>query len=237
MNRLVDGQKITISDDVKLLEETAKRGEPIVLILTDDNSDTDTSFARFAIKVDDATDDIDSLLTDDYLRLVIARFYKRPLEIVRTKRLIVRELSRNDTGRLTEIFNTSGPDIENFFSNYDEAGEYLERYIRDVYEFYGYGIWGLYLRDDLCEPIGIAGFTPRTEGLELSYAIEESHRRKGYAFEACSAIIEYADRNIEHDGIFTRMSKDNEASKGLAIKLGCRIAYREKANITLNETY
>ena len=58
--------------------------------------------------------------------------------------------------------------------------------------------------------------------IELGYLIDEPFRGKGYACEACRAILEYAFQELELDCVYARIDEKNEASICLAQKLGFR---------------
>lgn len=54
----------------------------------------------------------------------------------------------------------------------------------------------------------------------LGYVTDKKYQNKGYAFEACSAIIEYAAKELELKRLYVRIHKDNIKSIKLAEKLG-----------------
>ena len=230
------GTDIYIRSDVDSLREYHRKGLPVILVLSDENRELDTSFARFAVSLDETTEDvredylsnIESIVGSDFLDRVVARAVGVPMTICRTDRLVVRELAISDVADIVRIYEDADGKIESFFDDFEDAQEYLKGYIENVYDIYGCGIWGITSTDDLgCEIIGIAGLTARvsdTEGnsgvsLELGYALDNQHRGKGYAYEACSGIIQYADKNLEYDDIFVRVAKNNEPGLKLAQKL------------------
>ena len=53
----------------------------------------------------------------------------------------------------------------------------------------------------------------------LSYYINEKERQKGYAYEACNGILEYARETIGVQNIYCIISEDNVASRNTAVKL------------------
>ena len=55
---------------------------------------------------------------------------------------------------------------------------------------------------------------------ELGYLIRKEFRKKGYATEVCQATMKCAAEFPEIDKLYIVTHKDNEASEGLAIKLG-----------------
>lgn len=123
---------------------------------------------------------------------------------------------------------------------------YLEQYIQNQYPFYGYGIYGCYDRNTK-EFLGIAGFSmvdlkgnlsmydvlyPENHSeqkkitdslMEIGYAVKKSVRRKGYACEWVSALMDYAHKKQEKEEwesgrIITRIAPTNLASIRVAQK-------------------
>lgn len=274
-----NGKIVYISDDVDFLRDQEKEDYPVILLINNANRFEDTSFIKFAFEVEDydpevydedgnyigeeikvlSEKEIDDLISEDFLKIAVARSQGIPLVIATTERTIIREISKDDWLALMNLYNdTDVRFLEPFFDNSEEAKEYIERYIEEVYGFYNFGIWGIYsIEDDSF--IGLAGFTPRDNkdvamfdfsksngnvaeyynlgmakerdvdsedtddykiNLELGYAIDKKYRRRGYGFEACSAVIDYALNNIDYNVLFVNVDSDNEAGVALAKKLG-----------------
>jgi len=70
---------------------------------------------------------------------------------------------------------------------------------------------------------GSNGPSSNTTEFGLFYAISRTHRRQGYAFEAASALIEYAFVRLRLSRIVATTTYDNTASVGLMRKLGMRV--------------
>lgn len=196
--------KICISDDYDILRQAYNAGWVVIVCLDELSKEQektmDCSFVRYAI---------DSLTAIDrtYLLTVYCRCKGIPQMITQTDRLRIKEISLSDMDDLMEIFNSNDRTefFEPFYGSREEAEEYLDAYIKDVYCYYDYGIWGVYLKD-AGKMIGIAGFTPRSDMgekpiLELGYAIAKSYQGQGYAKEACNAVIKYAQENLEYEKI------------------------------------
>ena len=200
----IQQKKICVSNDYGILRQAYNAGWPVIVYLDElseaQGKKMDCSFVRYGI---------DSLSAIDrtYLQTVYCRCKGIPRLITQTDRLLIKEISLNDMDDLTEIFesNEKTDFFEPFYNSREEAEEYLSAYINNVYRFYDYGIWGVYLQET-GKMIGIAGFTPRpgTEDkpvLELGYAVVKSYQGQGYAKEACKAVIDYAQKELEYKKI------------------------------------
>lgn len=231
-----------ITSDVWKAKEYLEAKEPCVLVLTEENSQEDLSFTKYLASLDEPgiellrqgrEDEVRSIIGEAYLSMVEARVKGLPLTISRGQFVTLRELSMDDLEDIWNYFEHEKPPfIESFFDTKEEAVEYLKRYISEVYDFYGYGLWGVF--DNFSgEFAGIVGFTPRENDkdyiengcevymdLELGYGIREKFQRQGYAYEACRMAIAFADDNIEYDSVIVKIDPDNVAAKALAKKLG-----------------
>lgn len=204
---------VWISDDVNFLRERMHLKEAVLLLLTEENRKENTDFCRYAIESEED-------LTEEFLEEVYDRFHGIPRVIAITKDFTIREMKSEDVADLGNIFEEEEAGfIEGFFSNVEEGKEYLNQYIRTVYDFYGFGIWGIYCheKDAL---IGIVGFTPREESLELGFAIQKEYRRKGYMNIACREVMAYIGKTTDYKIIEANVHDENIASMELLKKLG-----------------
>lgn len=162
-------------------------------------------------------------IEQDYFLKVYQRAKGIPWTILETSRLLLREMTVEDVPRLYELYRE--PEItrymENLFADEAEETVYTREYIKNVYEFWGYGIW-LVVKKDTGEIIGRAGVESKDaeEGLELGFMIGKAYQKQGYAYEICKAIIRYAQEELLESNIRAYVRKDNQASIGLCEKLG-----------------
>ncbi len=109
-----------------------------------------------------------------------------------------------------------------------KAGALIAGDMTDQYRFFGYGLWGVFLseggEDRMIGLIGLKNGSDSGIG-ELGYCIEPDYRRKGYAFEGCSAVIGYA-AECGFTAVEARTSSSNQPSVGLLKKLGNSCALR-----------
>ena len=229
INKKIGREVIIISNELDYLKEVKASKIPFLLVLHENEMDSygnDISFAPYIYLIPDYlainNETIDNLIEDDYLRLVISRFRDIPLVIDNNQKLYIRELTIDDVDSLINLYKNEKY-IEPFFDNKNDAETCLKKYIKDVYGFFGFGIWGVFSNSELYgiknEFMGITGFSRRDEGIELCYALIEKYRSKNLAYEAVNLAIDYADRNIEYDKIIINVDKSNINSIKLAEKI------------------
>jgi HAD superfamily hydrolase (TIGR01549 family) len=150
-----------------------------------------------------------------------------PATILTTERLMLRELSAEDIERLCVISNK--PEVLEYVTGTgsDVALEKAkhEAYVKNVYHFYGYGLWGIFtLEEQLL--IGRAGIEYRRihqeDIYEIGYFIDPEHQGKGYATECVRAILSYAFNTLALPKITAIIPKNNFCSQRLAEKIGMR---------------
>lgn len=195
---------------------------PVIVYLHDNNLDKSFSYAEYAIE------NIDEIEYES-LKLAYQRLTGQPWTILETDRCMIRESTVDDVDRFYEIY--AEPSItqymENLYPDRDEEIAYIKDYIKNVYAFYGYGMWTVL--DKACgKVIGRAGINWR-EGFdipELGFVIAVPFQRQGYAYEICSAIIEYGHKELGFTTFQVLIMEENKISKMLCEKLG--FAYMEK---------
>lgn len=167
-------------------------------------------------------------LDSDYPITVYNRYYGLPCEILKTDRLCVRELTSGDMDALYEIYSDLPAKEFTEGLNPDRAvfARELQSYIDSMYGFFGYGLWAVTEKDS-GKLVGRAGFANRElDGrnyLELGYIIGSESRNRGYATEACMAMLEYAADRLYADEVICLIKENNKASLRVAEKLGFRV--------------
>jgi RimJ/RimL family protein N-acetyltransferase len=160
-----------------------------------------------------------------------------------------------DVPRLYEIY--SEPSItmytEPLFEDINEETEYTRAYIKNQYGFFGFGLWIIEekplpgtekeLSVNAAEEkdgdnersggrvVGRAGISLREgyDEAELGYVIEKDRQNRGYATEACEAIVGYAANVLGMSGLNCFVRPENTASVRLCARLG--FEYLEEAYI------
>ncbi|QYR19264.1 GNAT family N-acetyltransferase [Paenibacillus sp. sptzw28] len=94
----------------------------------------------------------------------------------------------------------------------------------------GFDSW-IIVAKETQEIVGGIGFLggPDQEGMiEIGFATNESHRRKGYCCEAAQKLIEWAVNHNEVQMITARCDSDNIGSKSVLLKLGFQIDRKDQ---------
>ncbi|MCY8512686.1 GNAT family N-acetyltransferase [Bacillus atrophaeus] len=89
----------------------------------------------------------------------------------------------------------------------------------------GFDSWIIVMKDTK-EIVGGIGFlgNPDSNGMiEMGFAINKSHRRKGYCIEAAQTLLKWALDQIEVTSIKARCEIENTASENVLEKLGFKI--------------
>lgn len=215
-----------------------KRGERNLLCITDNEEEMkiakESGYPCIGIEtmekriygadcVTDTEDAVDSELCES----VYNRHYGIPAVILETERLQVRETIPEDAKAFYQIYgNGNGAYLEQLPEEIEEEREILKDYFQKIYGFYGYGMWTVTEKKS-GRVIGRAGVeNEEWEGkvvLEIGYIIGKQWQRKGYAFEAASAILNYIKEETGEKCVYLKTDKENTASKELAKKLGFQI--------------
>lgn len=177
-----------------------------------------------------------------FLERIYQRCHHLPWEIARTDRLVIRETILSDLPVFETMYQEK--EAKRFLEPlYAKGAEDRPAYMQTLqrqYAFYGYGMWTVELVDGQVSEqpgkvIGRAGIENGTEAIcRLGYLIGREYRGRGYASEACQAILDAAKEEFEIREIECFVHKDNKASLKLAKKLGfsCKIEYLNQKKST-----
>ena len=143
-------------------------------------------------------------------------------EIIKTKRLILRELNLIDAKDFYNLNNN--PNVIKFtgnvaFKDEEEAKDFLLNY-KD-YELNGYGRWAVVLKETN-RFVGWCGlkFDPLEQETDIGFRFFEEEWNKGYATESALACVKYGFENLKLNRIIGRAMKDNIASINVLKKIG-----------------
>jgi RimJ/RimL family protein N-acetyltransferase len=145
-------------------------------------------------------------------------------EILETARLRLRKLTLDDADLLLAVWND--PAFirhvgDRGIRTIEEAHDAMHKGAFHLYETYGYGPYRLALQDDDAA-VGICGLF-RRDGLDepdIGYSTLPDYCGRGYAYEAASAVMDYARDDCSLERLIAIISPQNEPSIGLIRKLG-----------------
>lgn len=131
-----------------------------------------------------------------YLSRTHAHALSYPAFIIRTERLLIRELSPEDFPALYAM--CTEPDTAAFMdeklSDNDTELEKHYSYIKNIYPFYELALWGVYERES-GKLVGRVGFSLPEDDSNcywLGYLIDVPYRNRGYAKECVPAVLHFA---------------------------------------------
>lgn len=164
-------------------------------------------------------------LSIHFFEYTLQRAHGLPVQITSTKRLIIRELAVSDIKELYPVYTDAKVRkyIENIDDYMENEMEKQKAYIKNVYAFYGYGLWGVFSKTT-GKIIGRCGIENHMidgkEEIMLSYLLDSQHWGYGYALECCHAVLEYAHEELDIHRIVAVIDVDNIRSINTAQKLG-----------------
>lgn len=143
--------------------------------------------------------------------------------ILKTKRLLLRELTPDDYGDLCRILQDGEVmyAYEHAFSE-EEAREWLDRQL-GRYAAHGFGLWAVVLKE--CGAlIGQCGVTLQDwegrEVHEVGYLFQRAYWHMGYAAEAAMACRDWAFEKLGVEEVFSIIRDNNRPSRRVAERNG-----------------
>ncbi|HEU4710044.1 MAG TPA: GNAT family N-acetyltransferase [Pyrinomonadaceae bacterium] len=144
--------------------------------------------------------------------------------VLETERLILRRLTVDDAPFILTLLND--PSFLRYIGdknvrNLDDARNYILTGPVASYEKHGFGLYLVELKDSQA-PIGLCGIIRREElpAPDIGFALLPEFWNKGLAFEAATAVLDYARDQLVLRRILAITSLDNEASINLLQRLG-----------------
>ena len=141
---------------------------------------------------------------------------------IETERLLIRQYTLNDAPFIYILMNSEGW-LKNIgdrnIKTVEDAEAYLEKNYFTSYEKQGFGPYLVSLKDGTA--IGSAGFYKRQnlDHPDIGFAFLEEFTKKGYAFEAASALMKFASEQLGIKKIVGFTLPDNNSSIELLKKL------------------
>ena len=168
-----------------------------------------------------------SRLSQAYLRRVWCKHKKEPVLIAETEHLLIRESVCQDAEAFVALYQDDA--CKKYLEPLAVAEESVEAYRRYIdqyqagqYAFYEYGMWSVMeKKSGRCmgraglEQVSIKQASDLEEGAEvisLGYALLPEFRGKGYAVEACKAVLDYCLECEYTREVYVQIHEENEAS-------------------------
>lgn len=150
---------------------------------------------------------------------------------IETPRLIIREITAEDEQGMFEM--DSDPEVHIYLGNrpYTDIAQSRENIeiIQQQYKDNGIGRWAVTLKGT-GEFIGWTGFKLITEEVnghinhyDFGYRHMRKHWRKGYAYEAAKASLDYGLSTLGFKDIYAMTDVENAGSRRILEKLGFRL--------------
>lgn len=146
--------------------------------------------------------------------------------MVRTERLILREIRDDDTDFIVGL--RSDPEVYQYFKHpHQLTAREHEKWYREVYLKNGHMIHWICEKDGT--GIGVfAAVRVSDSEAEVSYLVSEEHQRKGYAREALISIIRWVRQEWKPNRIIAEIHRDNEVSRAFIKSVGFYETDKEK---------
>ncbi len=200
--------------------EYKRKGVAVLVYLHEGNKEQIFSQNRYFIE---GFEDVDTT----YFTRIYQREKKLPWVIGETDRLIIREMTPEDTEALYRLYEDKSvvEFMEDLPPDKEEEREYIADYIEKVYGFFGFGMWLVELKN-IGEIIGRVGFQNYEEEdlVELGFMIAPEYQHQGYAYEACVAAIAYMREEFPEYKLMARCKNANNRAIELCQRL--EIDYR-----------
>lgn len=211
-------ESIVIEDSMNGSMASKSAGIPCIGFINKNSGNQDLSAANVLIESFE-------YINYSFINDELTRANGEPVTIALTNRLILRELAVSDIKSLYDIY--SNPEVRNYI---DDIDDYLEieiekhkAYIKNIYSFYGYGLWGVFSKADN-KLIGRCGIQNRgidgQNEIELGYLLDVNHWGLGYAIECITATLDYAFNTLELQRIVAVIDKRNARSIKVAKQIG-----------------
>ena len=143
--------------------------------------------------------------------------------VLETERLSLRRFTPDDADFVLRLLNEPSF-IQNIgdrgVRTVEQAAEYLERGPLSSYARHGFGLYLVALKDGT--PIGTCGVLKRDElsDADIGYSLLPEYWSQGFAYEAATAVRDYARGVLCLNRLVALVSPSNDASSRLLAKLG-----------------
>jgi HAD superfamily hydrolase (TIGR01509 family) len=161
----------------------------------------------------------------EFVNRVYQYSHLEPITILSTEHCVLRELSPMDIDGLCNICSKQGIKeyLDDFSTDVPLEKEKHIAYIKSIYHYYGFGLWGVFLKNTNTL-IGRCGvelkMLNQDEIYELGYLLDTNYQGHGYAIEFVTATIKYCFEHLEIPRIVAIIDISNNRSLKLAGQVG-----------------
>lgn len=148
------------------------------------------------------------------------------MKVMETDRLLLRYQTQDDAAFVLQLVND--PQWLQYIGDrgvrtLEDARAYIANGAMRMYEQYGFGLFLVERKED-STPLGICGLVKRDglDDIDIGFAFLPAYRAQGYAYEAASAVMEYAVNKLGLARVVAITTQDNDASARLLQKIGLR---------------
>lgn len=212
---------LVLTKNPKLAKELLQKEIPVVGII-EKESDSFPEVHYLCLE-----DFLEQPESTDFLEKVYRRYHNIPWDILETERTRVRETTLEDVNVFYRLYRDKElvRYTEDLYPDPEQERQFIRDYQKYMYDVYGFGIWTV-LEKETGEIIGRAGLAMREgfEEVELGFVFGLAWQGKGYAYEVCKAILEYAREELELSKVQAFVMPDNQASVKLCERLGMHLA-------------
>ena len=134
INICSDKDVLYITDDEKEAEKLLKEKEAVLFVCENLEKAPFIQGCRYVTDKEGAKD-------YGYLTMVYSRYKNIPLKILETERTYVREITTDDVKALYALYDEEAVKYVEPLYEYEEEVLFTEKYIENMYGFYGYGLW------------------------------------------------------------------------------------------------
>jgi beta-phosphoglucomutase family hydrolase len=161
----------------------------------------------------------------EFINSVYRFAHMEPATILTTDHFIIRELSIDDIDDLYHI--CLDPDIKEYLDGFYEdlavEKEKHKAYIENIYRFYGFGLWGVFMRESN-QLVGRCGIEYKSfdneDVYEIGYLLAKPYQGHGYAKEFVTEVLNYCFTELNIRRIIAVIDKINSRSIRLAEQVG-----------------
>ncbi len=150
---------------------------------------------------------------------------KTPSTILTTSHFIIRELTQADIPDLYQICKQPGVRefLEDFSDDLNTEIEKHRAYIKNIYSYYGFGLWGVFLKENgtLIGRCGIELKMLEEEAVyEIGYLLSTQYQGLGYASQFVPEVLRYCFTCLKIPKVVAVIDQNNQSSIRLAAKSG-----------------